>query len=134
MCLRQALVQIADEGFDGVHQFSVVTENLPKEKILGKISVEEAEGAKEKVTFEAPPIDSILNLYDIEQVAHASMKDTSWGYYATGSMDEFTKCVPMMRCTCLQCGLHHARLHGLDTERNVKPEPQPESVKPEPRS
>lgn len=27
------------------------------------------------------------------QVAHASMKDTSWGYYSTGSMDEWTKCV-----------------------------------------
>ena len=25
------------------------------------------------------------------QVAHASMKDTSWGYYSTGSMDEWTK-------------------------------------------
>lgn len=25
------------------------------------------------------------------QVARASMKDTSWGYYSTGSMDEWTK-------------------------------------------
>jgi hypothetical protein len=42
--------------------------------------------------YEPPPLDQVLNLYDIEEIAHASMRDTSWGYYATGSMDEFTKC------------------------------------------
>ena len=84
-------VQIADEGFDGVHQENVIMENLKPGQILGKISEEEAQGASHGVEFKAPPIDSILNLYDMEQVAHASMKDTSWGYYFTGSMDEYTK-------------------------------------------
>jgi hypothetical protein len=61
-------LQIADEGFDGVHQESVIFENLPKEKILGKLSEEEAKAGADESTFEPPPIDSILNLYDLEQV------------------------------------------------------------------
>ena len=87
-------MQIADEGFDGVHQLSVILENLSKDKILGKISAEEAAKADTGVDFEPPPIDSILNVYDIEEVAHKAMKDSSWGYYWTGSMDEYTKCAP----------------------------------------
>ena len=75
-------------------------ENLKPEHILGKISEEEAKGAVDEAQFEAPPIESILNLYDLEQVAHASMKDTSWGYYTTGSMDEFTKCFPFYVHLC----------------------------------
>jgi hypothetical protein len=86
-------VQIADEGFDGVHQLSVILENLPKDKILGVISKEEAAQADTGVDFEPPPIESILNLYDIEMVASKAMKDSAWGYYWTGSMDEYTKCV-----------------------------------------
>lgn len=84
-----------------MHQENVILENLAPGQVLGKISEEEAKGTSAEVKFEAPPIDSILNLYDMEQVAHASMKDTSWGYYSTGSMDEFTKCVPapVMLCT-----------------------------------
>lgn len=62
------VVQIADEGFDGVHQENVILENIPKEKILGKLSPEEAKAGATTATFEAPPIDSILNLYDLEQV------------------------------------------------------------------
>eukprot|EP00892_Ulva_mutabilis_P012875 jgi/Ulvmu1/9960/UM059_0008.1 len=90
--LKQYAGKIADEGFDGVHQENVIMENLKPEHVLGKISDEEAQGASDDVDFKPPPIDSILNLYDMEQVAHASMKDTSWGYYFTGSMDEYTKC------------------------------------------
>jgi hypothetical protein len=81
-----------------VHQESVILENLSNDKLLGKLSAEEAvaKGDADEDTFEAPPIGSVLNLYDIEQIAHMSMKDTSWGYYSTGSMDEFTKCaVPL---------------------------------------
>ena len=62
------VMQIADEGFDGVHQENVILENIPKEKILGKLSPEEAKAGAAAATFEAPPIDSILNLYDMEQV------------------------------------------------------------------
>ena len=61
-------LQIADEGFDGVHQENVILENIPKEKILGKLSEEEAKGGAATSTFTAPPIDSILSLYDLEQV------------------------------------------------------------------
>ena len=60
-------VQIADEGFDGVHQENVILENIPKEKILGKLSEEEAKAGAASATFTPPPIDSILNLYDLEQ-------------------------------------------------------------------
>jgi hypothetical protein len=67
-------VQIADEGFDGVHQESVILENIPKEKILGKLSEQEAKAGVVEETFTAPPIDSVLNLYDLEQVrCHCSM-------------------------------------------------------------
>lgn len=90
--LSQYAGKIADEGFDGVHQENVLRDNLPADKVLGRLSAEEADAGKEEVEFEAPPIDAMLNLYDIEAVAHASMKDTAWGYYTTGSMDEFTKC------------------------------------------
>lgn len=86
--MMQYAGKVADEGFDGVHQESVLTENLPKEKVMGKISAEEAKSGKETISFEAPPIDSVLNLYDLEEIAHRSMKDSSWGYYFTGSMDE----------------------------------------------
>lgn len=87
-------MQIADEGFDGVHQDNVLLENLSKDKILGVISADEAASAADGDKFEAPPIESMLNLYDLEAVAHATLKASSWGYYYTGSMDEFTKCAP----------------------------------------
>jgi hypothetical protein len=66
-------LQIADEGFDGVHQESVIFENLPKEKILGKLSEEEAKAGADESTFEPPPIDSVLNLYDLEQVRRSPL-------------------------------------------------------------
>lgn len=62
------LLQIADEGFDGVHQENVILENLKPEQILGKLSEEEAKAGAVTDTFTPPPIDSILNLYDLEQV------------------------------------------------------------------
>lgn len=40
---------------------------------------------------ERPPIDEVLSLYDMEVVAHAVMKSSSWGYYFTGERDEYTK-------------------------------------------
>jgi hypothetical protein len=84
-------MQVADEGFDDVHQLSVILENLNRSKILGVLSREDLVGGAKVKAFEPPPIESVLNVYDIEEIAHACMKDTSWGYYATGSMDEFTK-------------------------------------------
>jgi hypothetical protein len=92
--------QIADEGFDSVHQTSVILENLSKDKILGQISMEEASVAVVGNSFTPPPIDRILNLYDLERVAQATLKESSWGYYSTGSMDEFTKCAPAHRMFC----------------------------------
>ena len=104
-------LQIADEGFDGVHQDSVILENLSKDKVLGVISESEAASSGDEVQFEPPPIESMLNLYDLEAVAHATLKASSWGYYSTGSMDEFTKCalhtcvvlLPFLPLSCCQC-------------------------------
>lgn len=56
-----------------MHQENVILENLPKEKILGKLSEEEAKAGTVTSTFTPPAIDSILNLYDLEQVCISSL-------------------------------------------------------------
>lgn len=85
-------LQIADEGFDGVHQEDVLEGNLGKDKVMGRLSEEDAAKGKAVIAYTPPPLDSVLNLYDLEAIAQRSMKDTSWGYYFTGATDEYTKC------------------------------------------
>eukprot|EP00462_Mataza_sp_D1_P012976 CAMPEP_0175149598 /NCGR_PEP_ID=MMETSP0087-20121206/17338_1 /TAXON_ID=136419 /ORGANISM="Unknown Unknown, Strain D1" /LENGTH=642 /DNA_ID=CAMNT_0016435319 /DNA_START=106 /DNA_END=2034 /DNA_ORIENTATION=- len=86
--LKQYAGTVADEGFDGVHNDSVITENLPPECIKGIVEV--SKGAV-KQEVKRPDIDRCLNLYDFEAVAHHVLKTSSFNYYATASTDEFTK-------------------------------------------
>jgi len=84
--------KVADEGFDPIHPESIIGENMPKVKLLGKVPKDELKGQKsETKEVERPPIDEVLSLYDMEVVAHAVMKSSSWGYYFTGERDEYTK-------------------------------------------
>lgn len=37
-----------------------------------------------------PPLDSLFNLFDFEEVAKRQMKPLGWGYYSSGANDEIT--------------------------------------------
>lgn len=80
-----------------MHQEYVLAENLGKDKVMGRLSDEDAAKGKVVIAYTPPPIESVLNLYDLEAIAQQSMKDTSWGYYFTGATDEYTKCAAALK-------------------------------------
>eukprot|EP00958_Prasinococcus_capsulatus_P015662 scaffold1675_cov361-Prasinococcus_capsulatus_cf.AAC.3 len=88
--MKQYAGKIADEGFDPIHPLSIIAENIPQDKVMGKITAVEG-AADTKKEVKKPPMEECLNLYDMELVAHKTMKASSWGYYWTGDKDEYTK-------------------------------------------
>jgi hypothetical protein len=98
---------VADEGFDPIHPESIIGENMPKVKLLGKVpegELKEQASESETKEVERPPLSEVLSLYDMEKVAQAVMKPSSWGYYFTGERDEYTKTGNVLvRYFCSQC-------------------------------
>mmetsp|Transcript_13066 Transcript_13066/g.36760 ORF Transcript_13066/g.36760 Transcript_13066/m.36760 type:complete len:511 (+) Transcript_13066:286-1818(+) len=89
--LKQFMGKVADSGFDPIHPESIIEENMPVVKLLGKIPDDEAKAGGEEKEIAKPPLEEVLSLYDMEAVAKHVMKDSAWGYYFTGERDEYTK-------------------------------------------
>ncbi|KAJ5935054.1 hypothetical protein N7466_004601 [Penicillium verhagenii] len=89
--------------FDSVHSPEVLTEALPSSALKGHINPARdpdaslsAEGtSKEPETRPAdsgpPPLGTLINLHDFEQVAQKYLPANAWAYYYSGADDEISK-------------------------------------------
>jgi L-lactate dehydrogenase (cytochrome) len=86
----------ATEEFDPVHPSGTLEENLKPEAFLGTIdpaTISKAEpqsGASGK-TEEYPPVQSLLNMDEIEELATKKVNKKTWAYYYSAADDKITK-------------------------------------------
>ncbi|CAI7571185.1 unnamed protein product [Penicillium glandicola] len=91
----------ATEDFDSVHAPELLSEALPETALLGYIDPSELEKLKDKPEAmnenkskpdddSLPPLQSLINLHDFEQVAQR-LPPTTWAYYSSGADDEISK-------------------------------------------
>ncbi|KAK5629819.1 hypothetical protein RRF57_005534 [Xylaria bambusicola] len=88
----------ATDEYDPIHPPGTLEENLKPEALLGSIdlaTVEEApQKEKAKVVSEdggPPPMETLLNLDEIEQVAKKQISEKAWAYYWSASDDLWSK-------------------------------------------
>ncbi|KAI1376352.1 FMN-dependent dehydrogenase-domain-containing protein [Hypoxylon crocopeplum] len=88
----------ATEEYDPIHPPGTLEENLKPEAKLGRIDPKTLvqtsnSGAKEekKDVEGPPPMESLLNLNEIEEVATKRMPEKAWAYYYSSSDDTFSK-------------------------------------------
>ncbi|KAJ6017261.1 hypothetical protein N7451_000640 [Penicillium sp. IBT 35674x] len=91
----------ATDDFDSVHSPEILSEALPASALKGHIdptdlkaskntrSSSEAEAQKENNG--PPPLKTLLNLHDFEQVAQKYLPANAWAYYSSGADDEISK-------------------------------------------
>ncbi|KAI9924543.1 hypothetical protein ASPWEDRAFT_109673 [Aspergillus wentii DTO 134E9] len=86
----------ATEEYDPVHPPGTLEENLKPEACLGTVNPdtlpkeeEPSPSAEEKEG--PPPMESLLNMEDIEQVATKNISKKAWAYYYSASDDKFSK-------------------------------------------
>jgi isopentenyl diphosphate isomerase/L-lactate dehydrogenase-like FMN-dependent dehydrogenase len=87
----------ATEEYDPIHPPGILEENLKPEAKLGKIdpdtivNTESAAPAEEETQEVDPPLESLLNLDEIEALATKKMPRKAWAYYYSSSDDQFSK-------------------------------------------
>ncbi|KAI2618471.1 FMN-dependent dehydrogenase-domain-containing protein [Hypoxylon sp. NC1633] len=88
----------ATEEYDPIHPPGTLEENLKPEAKLGRIDPQtlvkpnNAAAKEEKKDAEGPPpMESLLNLNEIEEVATKRMPEKAWAYYYSSSDDTFSK-------------------------------------------
>ncbi|KAI1412596.1 FMN-dependent dehydrogenase-domain-containing protein [Hypoxylon sp. FL1857] len=87
----------ATEEYDPIHPPGTLEENLKPEAKLGRIDPQtlvqsSKPAAKEKKDVEGPPpMESLLNLNEIEEVATKRMPEKAWAYYYSSSDDTISK-------------------------------------------
>lgn len=88
----------ATEEYDPIHPPGTLEENLKPEAKLGRIDPQtlvqtSAPAAKEekKDVDGPPPMESLLNLNEIEEVATKRMPEKAWAYYYSSSDDTISK-------------------------------------------
>ena len=81
----------ATSAFDQIHSIDVITRILDPKCNLGKAPESDSIKSNEKeMVIERPNINTILNLYDIENVAKLVLSKQAWAYYSSGADDEIT--------------------------------------------
>ncbi|KAI0767101.1 glyoxylate dehydrogenase [Fomes fomentarius] len=90
----------ATEAYEPIHPPDAITTNLPVEKHLGAIDASTVAKVVKEVTEEEkrrqvlldarPPLDTVINLHDFENVAKAVLPEKAWAYYSSASDDEIT--------------------------------------------
>ncbi|CAD7069203.1 unnamed protein product [Tilletia caries] len=94
----------ATEEYEPIHPPGTLQDNLPKDKLKGKVdpatipkevataSAEKKISAQEALekNGEIPPLELCLNLYDFEVIAKRVLKPAAWAYYSSGADDEVT--------------------------------------------
>ncbi|KAA8647485.1 hypothetical protein EYZ11_004405 [Aspergillus tanneri] len=88
----------ATEEYDPIHPPGILEENLRPEAMLGTVSpnaLPTVKGEPVSSTKEEkqgpPPMESLLNMDDIEQVATKAVSNKAWAYYYSASDDKITK-------------------------------------------
>ncbi|KAI1213986.1 FMN-dependent dehydrogenase-domain-containing protein [Annulohypoxylon truncatum] len=87
----------ATEEYDPIHPPGTLEENLKPEAKLGRIDPQTIaktsgpETKEEKEEEGPPPMESLLNLNEIEEVATKRMPEKAWAYYYSASDDQITK-------------------------------------------
>lgn len=92
----------ATEGFDSVHPRHLLTEALPESAIRGYIDPAELVVVEAPTMSKArpssgskprgpPPLGTLINLNDFEEVAKQYLPPNAWAYYSSGADDELSK-------------------------------------------
>lgn len=91
----------ATDDFDSVHSPELLTEALPKSSLRGYIDPTELSTARESRKTatkpstsnvnSSPPLSTLINLHDFEQVAKKHLPSNAWAYYSSGADDEVSK-------------------------------------------
>ncbi|KAJ5927748.1 hypothetical protein N7466_006704 [Penicillium verhagenii] len=86
----------ATEEYDPIHPPGILDEELKSEQCIG--TVDASTLPKEEVPVETqepvqgpPPVESLLNLDEIEEVATKQVNKKAWAYYWSASDDKFSK-------------------------------------------
>ncbi|POR39421.1 Aldolase-type TIM barrel [Tolypocladium paradoxum] len=89
--------QDATEDYDPVHPPGTLEENLKPEAKLGRVDPDslvrqDAPAVKAEADADArPPLESLLNLDEIEDEATKRIPKKAWAYYVSASDDEYSK-------------------------------------------
>lgn len=87
----------ATEEYDPIHPPGILEENLKPEACLGTVNPDSLPkpDAEPETTGEEdegpPPMESLLNLNEIEEVATKNVSKKAWAYYYSASDDKFSK-------------------------------------------
>ncbi|PYH89745.1 mitochondrial cytochrome b2 [Aspergillus ellipticus CBS 707.79] len=87
----------ATEEYDPIHPPGILEENLKPEAFLGTVNAGtlpkvQAEPSSDAVEQQGtPPMEDLLNMDDIEQVATKNVSKKAWAYYYSASDDKITK-------------------------------------------
>lgn len=128
----------ATEEYDPIHPPGILEEELKPEACLGTVDAntlpkEEAPAAPQEPAQGPPPMESLLNLNEIEDVATKQVSHKAWAYYYSASDDLVTKHFnteayrsillrPRVFVDCTRCDLDTSVLgHKLKTPIFVAP-------------
>jgi L-lactate dehydrogenase (cytochrome) len=86
----------ATEEYDPVHPSGTLEENLKPEALLGTIDPStiiksEAQPRASVKSEEYPPVQSLLNMDEIEELATKKVSKKAWAYYYSAADDKITK-------------------------------------------
>ncbi|KAF7128345.1 hypothetical protein CNMCM5793_003075 [Aspergillus hiratsukae] len=88
----------ATEEYDPIHPPGILEENLKPEALLGTVNPDtlpkvqaEPSPAVAEESKGPVPMEALLNMDDIEQVATKNVSKKAWGYYYSASDDKITK-------------------------------------------
>ncbi|EPS25385.1 hypothetical protein PDE_00318 [Penicillium oxalicum 114-2] len=111
----------ATEEFDPVHPPGTLEENLKPQALLGSINSASVEEARRQVDpsvqlEQDPPMHSLLNMDEIEQLATKKLSKKAWAYYYSAADDKITKSLntqayrsillrPRVFINCTECSL-----------------------------
>ncbi|KAI0409424.1 FMN-dependent dehydrogenase [Xylaria palmicola] len=89
----------ATEEYDPIHPPGILKENLKPEARLGRVdpatlvqaTKPAAKEEREPESDDSPPVETLLNLDEIEQVAKKRISEKAWAYYWSASDDLWSK-------------------------------------------
>lgn len=88
----------ATEDFDAVHDVELLTSSLSPSACLGKIDTNTLAKSTDQRSQPSvsdrntpPPLASLINLHDFENVAKQHLTANAWAYYFSGADDEISK-------------------------------------------
>ena len=86
----EACVGVLDETTLDPEKHVVAAEKKAPPRGLGQTSASGATRDQQAQAWVKPPIDTMLNTFDFENVAARTMTEEGWGYYSSGADDEIT--------------------------------------------